>query len=320
MKRDRDKTKEQLINELAGLRQRVAKLETLERKYKWLEEALRESKEKYKALIDVICKDITELKQAEEDLERIFDLSIDMLCVAGLDGYFKRLNPAFQKTLGYTNKALLSKPFLEFIHPEDRDASAAEIKKLANGKTTVSFENRYRCKDGSYKSFIWDIVPLAEDGLVYAVAHDITERKWAEEALRKSEEFKSSLLEDSPIPIMVVNPDTSIGYVNPVVEEITGFTSAEIVGVKAPYPWWIEDERSGNTSELIRNMPEEIRGLEKLLQKKSGETFWIEVTSVPVMRDGELQYKISSWVDITERKRAEEREREVETFSSHTIH
>jgi len=131
-------------------------------------------------------------------------------------------------------------------------------------------------------------------------------RKQAEEALRESEEFKSSLLDASPILILVSRPDTSIIYANPAMEKLTGFTAAELVGKKAPFPWWIADERSGNTSELVKNISTGVRGLEKVFQKKNGELFWVEITSIPVIRDGELQYSITNFVDITERKQAEE--------------
>ena len=150
---------------------------------------------------------------------------------------------------------------------------------------------------------------------VQVLQRDITERKQAEEALREGEEFKSSLLDNSPTPILVTNPDTSQRYVNSAMEKLTGFTMAELIGKKAPYPWWTADERSGNTSELIKNISTGACGLERVFQKKSGERFWVEITSIPVIHNGELQYAIANWVDVTERKQAEEalrRERDKE--------
>jgi PAS domain S-box-containing protein len=111
------------------------------------------------------------------EFERFFDLSLDMLCIAGTDCYFKRVNPAWERTLGWPNEALLSRPFVDFVHPEDVELTLREVDKLSRGIPTVSFENRYRCADGTYKHLLWTSFPEAETGLLYAVARDITELK-----------------------------------------------------------------------------------------------------------------------------------------------
>ena len=112
-----------------------------------------------------------------------FDLTLDMLCVAGYDGYFKRLNPAWERTLGFTVEELLAKPYLDFIHPDDREATLAVAAKVTAGVNLVSFENRYRAKDGSYKWLLWNATPLPERQAIYGAAHDITDRKGAERRL-----------------------------------------------------------------------------------------------------------------------------------------
>src|SRR5215204_774041 len=128
-------------------------------------------------------KALLRLGRAEEELNRIFALSPDLLCVAGLDGYFKRVNPAFEDALGYASRELLAKPFIEFVHPEDRAATIEEVAKLSTDLTTGYFENRCLRKDGSYVWLSWKAVPVVEEGLIYAAARDITESKQLHEAL-----------------------------------------------------------------------------------------------------------------------------------------
>ncbi len=126
------------------------------------------------------CVDITERRDAEEERDRFFQLSRDLLCIAGKDGYFKRINPAFERVLGYTTDELTSRPFLEFVHPDDQTPTQQELSQLAQGLPTHYFENRYRCRDGSYRWLGWTSTPFMEEGTIYAVARDITTLKQAQ--------------------------------------------------------------------------------------------------------------------------------------------
>jgi len=128
---------------------------------------------------------IAERQQAEDDLKRFFSVSMDLVCIAGTDGYFKVVNPRWEKILGYSQQELLSQPYLEFIHPEDREATVQEVAKQAEGHPVISFENRYRCRDGSYRWLNWTATAVTERGLIYAAARDVTERKQDEQRIQE---------------------------------------------------------------------------------------------------------------------------------------
>jgi PAS domain S-box-containing protein len=123
-----------------------------------------------------------------------------------------------------------------------------------------------------------------------------------EENLRKSEQFNSSLINNSPNAILVLSPDTTITYVSPSFEKMTGYSASEVVGTKAPFPWWSSDRSAMHLLESMKGQPirEELR-----FRKKSGELLWIMLTSTPVYNDSQLQFYQSIWVDITRRKEAE---------------
>ena len=147
--------------------------------------------------------------------------------------------------------------------------------------------------------------PYELEQLLLTIRRAIEKTK-AEQALRESEHFNSSLLANAPHPIIVINSDTSIQFVNPALEKLTGFTSAELIDLKAPYPWWIEDKSHIDQRDLEAAMQGGVVGLEKQFQRKDSERFWVEVTSSPITSRGNEQYFLSNWVDITDRKQAEE--------------
>jgi PAS domain S-box-containing protein len=114
---------------------------------------------------------------------RFWELSTDLLCTAGFDGYFKHLNGAWERTFGWTLQELRSQPFIEFVHPDDRDVTEAEAASLTSvGHETRNFENRYRCKDGTYRTMLWGARSILEEALIYATAKDVTDLKLAEQA------------------------------------------------------------------------------------------------------------------------------------------
>ncbi len=132
-----------------------------------------------------ISTDVTVQKRAEEERERFFQLAPDMFCVAGLDAHFKRVNPAFSRVLGWSEEELLARSFLEFIHPEDRERTIHELADIGRGETAYHFENRYLCKDGSWRWLAWTTSPASPNGSIYAAARDITVQREVQEAVRR---------------------------------------------------------------------------------------------------------------------------------------
>lgn len=153
--------------------------------------------------VSVLARTFNEMAEEMEEkvtllreFQRYFDVSRDMLCIAGPDGFFKRVNPAFRRTLGWNTKQLLAAPFLEFVHPDDLKATEEQISRLAQGLPTISFENRYKTPQGGYKSLMWTAHPDEGTGLIYAIARDVTHEKKAwEEAMEEMRGLRKRLRE-----------------------------------------------------------------------------------------------------------------------------
>jgi PAS domain S-box-containing protein len=126
-------------------------------------------------------------KELEEERDRILNLSSDLICIAGTDGYFKYLNPAWERMMGYTIREMLSRPFFDFMHPEDQKISEKEIDSLTDGNETIGFENRYICKDNSVQTISWRATYLPEMHAMYCIGRNVTDRKQAEESMLQSQ-------------------------------------------------------------------------------------------------------------------------------------
>jgi PAS domain S-box-containing protein len=123
--------------------------------------------------------------RAQDELDRIFTLSSDLIAVANFDGYFTRVNPAVRRILGYTEQEFLVRPYLDFVHPDDRAQTSAEATAIGQGNPMPAFESRYMRKDGSYRMLEWTSTPAVEDGAMYGVARDVTDRHQAEAELAR---------------------------------------------------------------------------------------------------------------------------------------
>ena len=174
----------------------------------------------------------------EATYESFFNLSVDMLCLAGYDGYFKHLNPAWTQTLGFTQAELMARPYLDFVHPEDRSATVAEAEKLAQGATTIHFRNRYECRDGTYRWLAWTAMPAESEQLIYAVARDITQEVEAEGELREAslaaatrQALLTALIDAIRIGVVLVDRDLVVAHWNKEASRVTGIPAEKAVGL-----------------------------------------------------------------------------------------
>jgi PAS domain S-box-containing protein len=241
----------------------------------------------------------------DNERDVFFNLVADLICIAGFDGYFKQLNFAWEETLGFTLEELKAGPFIELVHPDDRDRTLAEAEKLVKGRSTLSFENRYRCKDGSYKWLLWSASASANESLFYAVARDITERKQTEDALRESEDRYRALIESSHDLIQSVAPDGHFEFVNRAWLETMGYTEAEVERLTlldVIHP----DDHSHCQRLIPRIMAgESFKDVQVTFVTREGRSIPVEGNATGRFRGGDFIATHAFFRDVTERKRAE---------------
>ncbi len=253
----------------------------------------------------------------EKIYKRLFELSPIGIFIMDMEGFIRYCNPSTHYEKDYSEKDLIGKHFSKVIAALGCDVTEYNqiYESLIQDKAPQTFEFTYRRKDGStgytevHASFL-DTEGSDLDILIYAI--DITERKLVEEALRESQEFNNSLLEKAPNQLLVINPDTSIRYVNPAFEETNGWTSDEVIGMKVPYPWWPEESREEFKAGFMEAMKQGSGQGEVIAQKKNGEQYWLALKWASITRDGELAYLLINSIDITQRIQAEEALRESE--------
>ena len=247
---------------------------------------------------------------------RFMNLSADMFCIAGFDRFFKSVNPSWEEALGFTSQELMAKPYTEFIHPDDREDTVAEASRIqAPGPTCIAFENRYICKDGSYRWLSWNAVSVPDQKLTYAVARDITRRRQVEEALRKSEEHLRLLVDGvRDYAIFMLDPSGQVASWNQGAERIKGYKANEIIGRHFSCFYPPEDLQNGKPErELQKAIAEGHYAEEGWRIRKDGSRFWAHVV-ITALRDntGKLRGFSKVTRDVTEQRRAEELLRESE--------
>jgi PAS domain S-box-containing protein/excisionase family DNA binding protein len=292
-----DKATDQLMSELVDLRRRISSLAKSGNERNRTEE---------------------KLYQTEEKLRRIMDSSNDIFMLLDAELNIVEMNKAVTKYLpaGTVNKDYIGKNFLSIMpvmKVSGRDKQLLEV--LRTGKpleiNDVAVDPAFGDLRVSVRIF------KVGDGLGL-MATDITELKLLE-SLKESEEFSSGLLDNAPYPILVAEPNTSIKYVNPALLKLTGYPLSELIGKKVPYPYWTEEATKRMVQHTGQALLDSVQKLELPMKTKRGKIFWVEVTTTIVMKNDKLSSYLSIWVDITQRKKAEEALLHEKNFSDSTI-
>jgi len=271
--------------------------------------------------------DVTERRRMENERDRFFTLTRDLMCVAGFDGYFKRLNPAWQSALGFSMEELTSRPFVEFLHPDDVEKSKAEVASLMKGNETISFENRFRMKDGGYRWIQWSAKSLVGEGVIFAAGRDITEKKREDQMHLQ---FRS-LFESLPGLYLVLKPDLTIVAVSDAYLKATMTKRADILerGLFEVFPDNPEDAEATGESNLraslnrvLQNGTPDTMAIQKYdIRRPDGtfeERYWSPINSPVAGEDHKIEYIIHRVEDVTDFVKQSSKEGTVDTVPNRT--
>lgn len=241
--------------------------------------------------------------------ERFFSLSLDMLCIASFDGYFVDLNPAWKRTLGFTIEELKAKPFIDFVHPDDRESTIAEAETImATGKDVVSFENRYLCKDGTYRWILWSATNSLEKRLYYAVGRDITRRKQAEKALEQEQNLLQTFMDNTPDHIYFKDKASRFIRINKAMTRLFHLSDMKEAIGKTDAEFFTDEhaEQAHADEQEVMRSGAPMKAKEEKETWPSGQETWVSTTKAPLFdKSGKIIGTFGISRDITERVRAQ---------------
>ena len=241
---------------------------------------------------------------------RHFEVARDMFCTAGFDGYFQQLNAAWTQGLGWSESELRSRPFIEFVHPEDRERTEEQSAALGTGGVTVGFMNRYQAKDGSWRWLDWSALGVPEEELIYASARDITRRKGIEAALEASERQTRLILETAHDAFVSIDERGLVTAWNPQAEATFGWSGGDALGVELAeliFPEAYRDRHRHGIQHFLATGEGPVLGrqIEVPAIHKDGHEFPVEMT-ISALQAGD-GFSFNAFLrDITERKRSRE--------------
>jgi PAS domain S-box-containing protein len=273
-------------------------------------------------LLDLRKKNIA-LKSTQQEFKNFLELSKDLVCIANIDGTFQKVNSAFTDVLGYSKEELEGIPFVGFIHSEDIEISDKEVEKLAQGQKTISFENRYRSKNGAYVLLSWNVTPEPETGNLYCTARDVTfERSQQEIVVQTSNELKA-ILNASEFSIIATDLDGMVKEFNKGAEVLLGYKADELVGKSSVAIFHSVNEVVQRSQDLSKELGEIVEpGFDVLFIKtrksgvadthewtylrKDGTTFPVQLSITAIKNSiGEITGYLGIAKDISKEKEAE---------------
>jgi PAS domain S-box-containing protein len=243
--------------------------------------------------------DLAERRQAEEERERFFALSLDLLAIIDDDGCLRQVSPAWERLLGYEQGALAGRAFAEFIHADDLQAANTRLRAVTGNRSADSFEARTLHRDGTHRWFSWNVTPIAKEQCVYVVGRDITE-------LKRSQQLFEGVLQSAPDAMVLINPQGRIVMVNKQTEHVFGYTQDEMLDhpIEMLIPVRYRERHPGHVAGFfaassVRPMGtgSSLRGL-----RKDGSEFEAEVALSPIHTEGG-KLVAASVRDVSDRKR-----------------
>jgi PAS domain S-box-containing protein len=261
---------------------------------------------------------VAERSKVERELDQFFDLSLDLLCIASFDGRFKRLNPAFESVLGYTIGELLQQPFLDFVHPDDRDLTVTELANLHRGVKTSYFENRFTCKDGTSKWISWTAAPLPAERLIYAAGRDITSLKVSAKELQRSEARTRSIIDHSLSGLVTSDHRGIIQSVNPAAQRMFGYSAPQLIGQCVSM---LIDAHYANDEDCLRDLRE--RALGRITEwrglRRNREPFPCELSLFEFSTGDTHRHFAAHILDLSQRQEVERMKQDFVSTVSHEL-